>query len=195
MISDGIRPMLQREQNGWWRSDSPTRLSQGCCSFVLIFQEFLDVSQIAMAFHKIRPTLFIEIGTSTAEVPSLTLRTARSAMPWTVLSSSQDFLNSNVLSVYITFGFCDDSKNFLKLFCFLRSFCFARITLNPLRGKILQHDSVSIIASRFTFLVEDFVISCYQVTKLFCSKCGFAVALSAKRPCHLGSRSFAKRDN
>ena len=38
-------------------------------------------------------------------------------------------------------------------------FCFARIRLNPLSGKILYHDSVPVIVSGFTSLIEDFVIS------------------------------------
>ena len=37
-------------------------------------------------------------------------------------------------------------------------------------GKILNHDSVSVIVSWFTILVEEFVTSRYQVTKLFCSR-------------------------
>ena len=49
-------------------------------------------------------------------------------------------------------------------------FCFARIRLNPLSGKILYHDSVRVIVSGFTSLIEDFVIRRYQVTKLFCAK-------------------------
>ena len=37
-------------------------------------------------------------------------------------------------------------------------FCFARIRLNPLSGKILYHDSVPVIVSTFSSLIEDFVI-------------------------------------
>ena len=37
--------------------------------------------------------------------------------------------------------------------------------------------------SRFTSSTENFVICCYQVTKIFCSRCGCASALSA-RPCY-----------
>ena len=36
-------------------------------------------------------------------------------------------------------------------------FCLARIRLNPLSGKILHHDSVPVMVSRFTSLIEDFV--------------------------------------
>ena len=43
-------------------------------------------------------------------------------------------------------------------------------------GKILNHDSKSMIVSRITFLFDDFVICCYPVTKLFCSRYCFASA-------------------
>ena len=50
------------------------------------------------------------------------------------------------------------------LFCFLRSFCFARIRLNPLSCQILFHDSISMIVTRFTAFTENFVICGCQVT-------------------------------
>ena len=50
--------------------------------------------------------------------------------------------------------------NFFRL---IWRFCYARIGLIPLSGKFLYHDSVP---SKFTSLIEDFVISRYQVTKL-----------------------------
>ena len=81
---------------------------------------------------------------------------------------------------------CQREKRSSTLFCFLRSFCFARIRLNPLSGKILYHDCVSVIVSRFTFLIEDFVICCHQVTKICCSRCGCVSAFSTKRPCNFG---------
>ena len=66
----------------------------------------------------------------------------------------------------------------------MRSFCFARIRLNPLSGKILYHDCVSVLVSRFTFFTENSVICCYQVTKLFCSRHWIASASSARCPCN-----------
>ena len=54
----------------------------------------------------------------------------------------------------------------------------------------MKAESVPVIVSRFTFLVEHVVICCYQVTKLFSSKHCFASASSAKSPCHLGSQVF-----
>ena len=65
-------------------------------------------------------------------------------------------------------------------------FCFAGIRLNPLSGKILYHDCVSVIVSRFTFFTENSVICCYQVTKLFCSRHWIASASSARSPCNFG---------
>ena len=44
------------------------------------------------------------------------------------------------------------------------SLCFTRRRLNPLSSKILYHDSVRVIVSRFTSLIEDFVIRSYQFT-------------------------------
>ena len=39
--------------------------------------------------------------------------------------------------------------------CFLRSFCFARIRLDPLGGQVLHHGCMSMIVSRFTTFTED----------------------------------------
>ena len=70
--------------------------------------------------------------------------------------------------------------------CFLRSFCFARIRLDPLGGQVLHHDCISMIVSRFTTFTENFVICCYQVTKIVCTKHGSANASSARGPCNFG---------
>ena len=64
---------------------------------------------------------------------------------------------------------------------------FTRIILNPLNGKILYHDWVSMIVPRFTSFVEDFVTSCNQITKLFCQRYRLASAPSARSPCNFGS--------
>ena len=65
-------------------------------------------------------------------------------------------------------------------------FCFARIRLDPLSSQVLYHDSVSMIVSRFTSFIEDFVICCFQVTKVFCSRNGSANATSVRGPCNFG---------
>ena len=50
--------------------------------------------------------------------------------------------------------------------CFLRSFCFARIRLDPLGGQVLHHDCISMIVSRFTTFTENFVICCNKSPKI-----------------------------
>ena len=61
--------------------------------------------------------------------------------------------------------------------CFLRSFCFARIRLNPLAGQVLHRDCISMIVSRFTTFTENFVICCYQITKIFCTSTTLPIRL------------------
>ena len=69
---------------------------------------------------------------------------------------------------------------------FLRSFCFARIRLDPLGGQVLYHDCISVIVSRFAIVTEDLVICCFSVTKIFCTRYGSAIASSARGPCNVG---------
>ena len=54
--------------------------------------------------------------------------------------------------------------------CFLRSFCFARIRLDPLGGQVLHHDCISVLVLRFAIVALDLVICCYQVTKIVSSR-------------------------
>ena len=70
--------------------------------------------------------------------------------------------------------------------CFLRSFCFARIRLDPLGGQVLHHDSISMTVSRSTTITENFVICFNQVSKIFCTKYGSANASFARGPCNVG---------
>ena len=56
------------------------------------------------------------------------------------------------------------------LLCFLGSFGFARIRLDPLGGQVLHHDCISVIVSRFAILTENFGD---QSTKIFCTRYGF----------------------
>ena len=70
--------------------------------------------------------------------------------------------------------------------CFLRSFCFARIRLDPLGGQVLHHDCISMIVSRFTSFTENFVICCNRTKKNFCTRYGSANASSARGPCNFG---------
>ena len=126
------------KRNNWsfeWFAESP---------FVRCFpikQEFLYVSQHSMKSAHLfssRPGC-----NSTAEVPSLILRTALSAIQFV----------SERWSVDVQW-FQERSSQTL---------------------------------SKFTAFTENFVICCYQVTKIFCSKYGCASAFSARNPCNLGS--------
>ena len=70
--------------------------------------------------------------------------------------------------------------------CFLRSFCYARLRLDPLGGQVLHHDCISMIVSRFTTFTKNFVIGCNQINKIFCTKYDCANASSARGPCYSG---------
>ena len=70
--------------------------------------------------------------------------------------------------------------------CFLRSFCFARIRLDPLGGQVLHHDCISMIVTRFASFTKKFVICCNQITKIFCTRYASAIASSARGPRDLG---------
>ena len=74
--------------------------------------------------------------------------------------------------------------------CFLRSFCFARIRLDPLGGQVLHHDCISVLVSRFTTFTKNFVICCTQITKPFCSRYCFSSASSARSPCLFGPQAY-----
>ena len=101
-----------------------------------ICQEVLNISQIAIHHFSSNPDC-----SNTAEVPSFTLRTALSAMPfvsdrrgvevrWFHDRSSEDLPNFKEMSVWITFGLCDGSRNFLwTLFvsCEVFFFCTDKI--------------------------------------------------------------------
>ena len=67
---------------------------------------------------------------------------------------------------------------------FLRICCFARRRLDSLGGQVLHHDCISVIVSRFAIVTENLVICCYQVTKFYSSRYGFAIASSARGPCN-----------
>ena len=79
------------------------------------------------------------------------------------------------------------SSTLLRL---LWSLGFTRIRLYPLSGEILYQDSVSVIVPGSTSFVEDFVIRCYQVTKLFCSWNRSHITSSARNPRNSGSQAY-----
>ena len=83
----------------------------------------------------------------------------------------------------MTLGFLFCYKNFCKLLlCFLRSFCSARIRLDPLGGQVMHHDFTSMIVSRFTTFTENFVICCNQITPILCTRYDSANGSSAPGP-------------
>ena len=91
--------------------------------------------------------------------------------------------NVSVNDFGIPFGFQELLQAAL---CFLRSFRLAQMRLDPLGGQVMHHDCMSMIVSTFTIVTEDLVICRYQVTKIFCAKCGSANASSARGSCDYG---------
>ena len=69
---------------------------------------------------------------------------------------------------------------------FLRSFCFARIPLDPSGSQVLHHDCISMIVSRFTTFTDNFVIGCDEITKIFYTRYDSANTSSARGPCDFG---------
>ena len=141
------------------------------------------------------------IATIQQKVPTFSLRTALSAIPfvsdlfgvdvqWFQERSSQALPNSKELSVKMTLGFLSGSKNFCKLLCVSwEVFVLHGYALDPLSGQVLHHDCISVTVSRFTTFTENFVICCYQITKIFSTKCGCTLSSSARSPCNF--RPFA----
>ena len=143
---------------------------------------------------------------STADVRSFTMRTALFAIPFVsdlcsidvqrfLCNSSQDLAKFQGFVSVNDFRLAIRLQELLQaLLGFLRSFCFARMRLDPLGSQVLHHDCISMIVSKFTTFTENFVICCYQVTKIFCTKYGSANTSSARGPCDSGtsgrSRNF-----
>ena len=174
-------------------SESPVRGSLPIC------QEVLDISQIAVTFHGIRPFF-----------PDLIATVQQTSLLFFCVQFVQQYQSSRIDEVFK----CDDTMIDLHRICqfpmncqckWLSAFLTARETLLnsvpfPLKFQFctdmiatieLYHDCVSVIVSRFTFLTEDFIICCYQVIKLFSSRYCFASASSARSPTSQ-IRSFGK---
>ena len=132
---------------------------------------------------------------NTADVPSFTLRTARSPICFRSVWCRRTTIPGKIFTGFGNFqgtvsvnGLPIRLQELLQApLCFLRRFCFARIRLDPLGGSVLHHDCMSMIGSRFTTFAENFVICCNQVTKIFCTKYGSANASSARGPCNFWS--------
>ena len=61
-------------------------------------------------------------------------------------------------------------------------FGLARTRLDTFGAQVLHHYCKSMIVSRFTIVTENFVICFYQVSKIFSTKYGSAIASSAWSP-------------
>ena len=84
----------------------------------------------------------------------------------------------------MTLGFLSGSKNFCKLLCVSWEHAYEWIHSV---AKVLHHDCISMIVSRFTTFTENFVICCCQITKKKnCTKTGSAIASSARGPRNFG---------
>ena len=164
-----------------------------------IRQEILNISQIDKTFHGVCPPFFSRPDcNSTADVPSFTLRTALSAIPFVCDQCGVDriMIPRKIFTGFANFqGIVSVNDFWLPVrlqellqapFGFLRSFCFARIRLNPLGSQVLHHDCISMVVSRFTPFTENFVIGCDRITKIFCTKFDSANTSSARSPCDFG---------
>ena len=164
-----------------------------------IRQETLNVSQISTAFHGICPPFFIQTWLqlycrrtffhsaycSLCNPHSFrSVRCRRTVIPGKISTRLAQFLG--IVSVH-DFWFPIRLQGLLQApLYFLRSFCFARIRLDPLGGQVLHHDCISMIVSRFTIFTQNVVICCYRITKIFCTRYGSANASSARGPCDFG---------
>ena len=101
---------------------------------------------------------------NTADVPSFTLRTALSAIPFAYNlcglhvqeRTSQALPNSKKNVGVNDFRLPIRLQELLQApLSFLRGFCFARIRLDPVGGQVLHYDCISMIVSRFEIVTED----------------------------------------
>ena len=129
----------------------------------------------------------------TAEVPSLTLCTPLSAIPFVsdlwgvdVQWFQEIFTSFAEFQGIISVNNCTLPIGLQELLqaslSFLWRFCFERIRLDSLSGSVLHHDFISAIVSRFAFVTEDLVICCNQITKIFSTRYGSTIASSARGP-------------
>ena len=164
-----------------------------------IRQEILNVSQVGIKFHGICPPIFIQTWLQpysrcaflysahcsfSYPICFWSVWCWRTMIPGEIFTGFAKF--QGIVSVN-DFSLPIGLQELLQApLCFQRSFCFAQICLDPLGGQVLHHDCISMNVSRFTISTEDFVICCYQVTKIFCTRNGSASASSARGPCNFG---------
>ena len=132
-------------------------------------QAILNVSQIDITFHRICPPIFIQtwlqqhcrgaffhsaycsFSNPTCFWSVWCRRTMIPGKIFTGFAKFQGIVSVNVFGLPIRF-----QELLQASLCFLRSFCFARIRLDPLGGQVLHHDCKSMIVSRFTSFTENF---------------------------------------
>ena len=134
-----------------------------------IRQAILNISQLAVTFHGIRPPIFIQIWLQqyrthpflnsaycSFSIPICfwTVRGWRTMMPRKIFTSLTKL--QGVVSVN-DFWFSGRFQELLQApFCFLWSLCFARIILNPLSSQVLHHHSISMIVFEILNLIQEF---------------------------------------
>ena len=157
-----------------------------------IRQDILNISKIAVTFYGIRSPFFIQTWVQQYSrcpfcnsaycsvnnpICFWTVRGRRKMIPGKIFTRFPKF--QGIVSVN-DFWFPSRLQALLQApFSFLRSFCSTRIRLNPLSCQVLHHNCISVIVSRFISFGEDFVICCYQVAKIFCTKYDFTSTASA----------------
>ena len=164
-----------------------------------IRQEIMNVSQTRITFHGICPPFFIQTCLQqycrrtffhsaycslSNPICFRSMWCRRAMIPGEIFTSFAEF--QGIVSI-------NDFRLPIRLqellqapLCLLRSFCFARIRLDPLGSQVLHHDCISMIVSRFAIVTEDLVICCNQITRIFCTRYDSANASSARSPCDFG---------
>ena len=145
----------------------PKRLSYG----VFPSDEILNVSQIGIAFHLIRPPTFIQTRLRQYRrrpffhSPHCSLSNPicfrsvwcrRTMIPGKIFTGFAKFQRINSVN---DFRLPVRLQELLQAAsCFLRSLCFARIRLDPLGVQVLHHDCIAVIVSRFASFTENFLL-------------------------------------
>ena len=165
----------------------------------LPLRQICDVSQIGVTFHRICPPTFIQTrlqqysrGTSFYSAHSSSSNPMcfwsvwcrRAMIPGKIFTRFAEFQrivseNDSKLPIGI-------QELLQASLCFLWSFCFTQIRLDPLSGQVLHHDCISVIVSSFEIVTENLVICCYGVTKISTTKYGSTIASPARSPSNFG---------
>ena len=134
---------------------------------VSITKFILNILQIAVTFHGICPPFFVQASLPFFHSAHCSLSNPicfrsvwcpRTMIPGKISTGCAKFLG--IVCVH-DFRLPIRLQELLQApLCFLRSFCFARIRLDPLGGQVLHHDCMSKTVSRFTTFTENFVICC-----------------------------------